>query len=235
MILCWTLVAGGGEGDQWQLLSSVMSQGHKCPHRARRSSEQSQRSQPGRLGWRDCCQEEDKTTRRRRPVVLFAGEGPSSFSVWIFCPAAPSGEPALPTTALWATQAPLNSQVSEPGRPWGPWAPAGLERTSVGPVVSEGSQNSCAGPGGCQPGGPWLFKGMGSRAIRCSYVPQAAVNQADVCCAKNSGPGNAEASVVAAVASSVTFIVVSSFFWFLFLVFASAALRSEKAPDSFEV
>lgn len=69
--------AGGGVGaDQWQPLSSVMSRGYKCPRWARRSSEQSQRSQPGRLGWRDRCQEDQQNS-------LF-WEALSSLSRWIF-------------------------------------------------------------------------------------------------------------------------------------------------------
>lgn len=79
-------------------------------------------------------------------------------------------------------------------------------RTLVGPVlVSEGPRIAVVARGGCQLGGPWLFKGISSRDIRCSPAPHAAVNQAEVCWAKNSSAPPptepSEASIVAAVAS----------------------------------
>ncbi|KAG7233597.1 hypothetical protein INR49_006723 [Caranx melampygus] len=59
MIPCSTLGVGGGEcAGQWRGPCSVMSQRYKAPHCPAACSEQSQRSRPGRLGWRDCCQEE---------------------------------------------------------------------------------------------------------------------------------------------------------------------------------
>lgn len=52
-----------------------MSQRYKSPHQARSSSEQSQRSQPGRLGWRDCCQEEKQNyTAPSACSFVFLGE-----------------------------------------------------------------------------------------------------------------------------------------------------------------
>lgn len=62
--------------DQCHVVPCVMSQQYKGLTRPTSCPEQSQRSQPGRLGWRDCCYEENyKTTRRRRPVVLFFSLG----------------------------------------------------------------------------------------------------------------------------------------------------------------
>lgn len=53
-----------------------MSQRYKSPHQARSSSEQSQPSQPGRLGWRDCCQEEKQNyTAPSACSFVFLGEG----------------------------------------------------------------------------------------------------------------------------------------------------------------
>lgn len=118
----------------------------------------------------------NKTTRRRRPVVLFFWERGLSWSFWSFWPRPPSGESARLKNALWAAQAPLSNQVSD-----GWWSGGGSRRFWSGwqnlvllVLVSGESQNSCDGSRRRPAGGPWLFKGISSRDIRCSSGPHAA-------------------------------------------------------------
>lgn len=100
-----------------------MSQRYKSPHQARSSSEQSQRSQPGRLGWRDCCQEEKQNyTAPSACSFVFLGEAELVLDFLTTSPP-PSGESARLEIALWAAQAPLSNQVSAAG-----WSGRGSRR-----------------------------------------------------------------------------------------------------------
>lgn len=94
-----------------------MSQRYKAPRRAAGSSEQSQRSRPGRLGWRDCCQFEKQnyTALIACSFVFFCGVPSrlSSFSFWNFAQNFLDKEIFdFLKTALWASQASLCTQVS---------------------------------------------------------------------------------------------------------------------------
>lgn len=166
--LCWTCCWWGLGAAQWQLRSAVMSQRYKSPHQARSSSEQSQRSQPGRLGWRDCCQEEKQNyTAPSACSFVFLGEAElvldfltTSPPIRRVCPAGdrPLGSPGTleqPGKCCWTV------------RPWIQEVLVRLGELCSACVVVRRAQNSSDGSWA---GGPWLFKGISSSDIRCSYA-----------------------------------------------------------------